>query len=74
MNFAFLYNLIFKPYPLSSPLAPLGRGIDICPRGLFCPKFNAKKLLFEAFFGIVRILTTVIIGINEIQTVCLQPE
>ncbi len=31
------------------------------------------KNLFEAFFGIVRILTTVIIGINEIQTVCLQP-
>ncbi len=29
-----------------------GRGEDICPHGLFCPKFDAEKLLFKAFFGI----------------------
>ncbi len=57
--FLFLYNLIFKPDHLSSPLAPLWGEIDICPRGLFYPIFNTEKLLFEAFFGIVHILTTV---------------
>ncbi len=49
--FPFLNNLIFKPYHLSSHLTPLqGGGIDIGPRWLFCPKFDAEKLLFEAFF------------------------
>ncbi len=57
--FLFLYNLIFKPYHLSSSLAPLREEIDICSRGLFCPKFDAEKLLFEAFLGIMRILTAV---------------
>ncbi len=57
--FPFLYNLIFKPYHLSSPLAPLWEVIGICPRAFFCPKFDPEKLLFEAFFGIVHILTTV---------------
>ncbi len=71
-NFPILYHLIFKPY-LSSPLAPLQGEIDIHPRRLFCPKFDAKKLLFDAFFGIMHILITIIIGIDEIQTVCLQP-
>ncbi len=51
-----VYNLIFKPYHLSSPLAPLWGGeIVICPRRLFCPKFYVKKLLFEAFFRIMCI-------------------
>ncbi len=54
-----LYNLIFQPYHLLSPLAPLLGEIDIRPRWPFCPKFDAEKLLFKAFFGIVRILTTV---------------
>ncbi len=43
------------PYNLPSPLAPLQWEIDKRPRGLLCPKFDAKKLLFEAFFGILRI-------------------
>ncbi len=58
--FLFLYNLIFKPYYLSSPLPPLQGKIDICPRGLFCPKFDAKKLLFEAFFIIMHIFGSVL--------------
>ncbi len=29
--------------------------IDICPRGFFCPKFDTEKLLYEAFFEILRI-------------------
>ncbi len=48
--FPLLSNLKFKPYHLSSPLAPLWGGIDLCACGLFCPKFDAEKLLFEAFF------------------------
>ncbi len=50
-NFLFLYQLIFKPYHLSSPLTPLWGVMNICPRGLFCPKFDAEKLVFEAFFS-----------------------
>ncbi len=57
--FPFLYNLIFKPYHVSSPVAPLRGEIVICPRRLFCLKFDAEKLLFEAFYGTVHILTTV---------------
>ncbi len=53
-NFPFLYNLIFKPY-LSSPVAPIQGEIDIYPNGFFCPKSDAEKLLFEAFFGIMHI-------------------
>ncbi len=56
--FPFLYNLIFKPYP-SSPLPPLWGEIDIRPRRLPCLKFDAEKLLFEAFFGILRIFGSV---------------
>ncbi len=56
--FLFLYNLIFQPYHLSSPQLNSGR-IDICPRGLFCPKFGAEKLLLDAFFGILRIFASV---------------
>ncbi len=51
----FLYNFIFKPYNLLNPLAPLQGEIDICPRRLFCPKFDVQKLLFEAFLGIMHI-------------------
>ncbi len=54
-----LYNFIFKPYHLLSPLAPLQGEIDICPRKLFCPKFDAEKLLFEAFFGIMHIFGSI---------------
>ncbi len=57
--FPFLYNLIFKPYHLSSPLAPFQGEIDICPCGLFCPKFDAEKLLFKPFFEITRIFGSV---------------
>ncbi len=57
-NFPILYHLILKPH-FSSPLAPLQGEIDICPHRLFSPKFDAKKLLFEAFFEILHILTTV---------------
>ncbi len=59
--FPFLYNLIFKPYHVSSIVAPLwgGGDIDICPRRLFCPKFDAEKLSFEAFFGILHIFGSV---------------
>ncbi len=57
--FPFLYNLIFKPYHLSSPLASLQREMDICPRRLFCPKFDAEKLFFEAFLGKLRIFGSV---------------
>ncbi len=48
-NFPFLYNLIFQPYHLSSPLAPPQEEIHICPRELLCLKFNTKKLLSKAF-------------------------
>ncbi len=58
-NFPFLYNLIFKPYHISRPLATLRGKIDICPRALSCPKFDAEKLLFEAFFGIMLIFASV---------------
>ncbi len=61
-NFPFLYNLIFKPYHLSSALAPLQGGggeIDICSCRLLCPKFDTEKLLFEAFFKILRIFGSV---------------
>ncbi len=51
--FLFLYNLIFQPYHLSSPLAPL-RGGD-----RHCPKFDREKLLFKAFFGTLRIFCSV---------------
>ncbi len=57
--FPFLCNLIFRPYHLSSPLAPLRGEIDIYPKGLFCPKSDTEKLLFEAFFGIMRIFGSV---------------
>ncbi len=57
--FPFLYNLIFKPYHLSIPLAPLRGEIDIYLNGLFCPKFNTEKLLFEAFFGIISIFGSI---------------
>ncbi len=57
--FPFLYNFIFKPYNLSRPVAPLSGEIDICLRGLFCPKFNAKKVLFEAFIEILRIFGSI---------------
>ncbi len=57
--FLFPYNFIFKPYHLSSPLAQLWREIQLCPRRLFCPKFDAEKLLFEAFLGIMRIFDSV---------------
>ncbi len=57
--FSFLYNLIFKPYHLSSPPLPLQGEIDICPRELFCPEFDAEKLLFEPFFGIMHIFGSV---------------
>ncbi len=49
-NFPFLYNLIFKPCHLSSPLTPLWGKIDIYPHGLFCPKFDSENFLFEDFF------------------------
>ncbi len=57
--FPFLYNLIFKPYHLSSPLAPLQKEMDICLQWLFCPKFDAEKLLFEAILGILCIFRSV---------------
>ncbi len=37
------------------PLAPLMGEIDIRARGLFCVKFNFERLLFEAFFDVMRI-------------------
>ncbi len=49
MQFPFLYKLISYLYHLSSPLAPLWVEIDICLPGLFFSKFDAEKLLFEAF-------------------------
>ncbi len=55
--FPSLFNLIFKPYHVSSSLAPLWGEIDICPRALSCLQFYAKKLLFEPFFGIMRIFS-----------------
>ncbi len=33
--------------------------IDICIRGLFCTKFNSKRLLFEAFFDVMRIFGSI---------------
>ncbi len=59
LQFPFLYNLIFQPYHLLSSLAPLEGGIDIYPRGLFCLKFDAEKLLFEPFFGIAHIFSSI---------------
>ncbi len=59
-NFPFLYNLIFKPYyHLSRPLPPLWEKIDIYPHRLFCPKFDAENLLFEVYFGILCIFSSV---------------
>ncbi len=40
--------------PISTP-----EGIDLRPRGLSCQKFDAKKLLFEAFSGRLRIFGSV---------------
>ncbi len=57
--FTFLYNFMFKPYHLSRPLVPFREEIRICPRRLFCPKFDVEKLLFEAFLGIMRIFGSV---------------
>ncbi len=59
MYFPFLYNFIFKPYHLSSPLAPLQGEIDICPRTLPRPKFDAETLLFASFFVTIRIFSSV---------------
>ncbi len=57
--FLFLYDFIFKPYHLSSFPPPLQEEIDICPRGLFCLKFNAEKFLFEPFLRIMPIFGSV---------------
>ncbi len=57
--FPFLHNSIFQPYRLSSSLTPLWGVADICPCGLFYPKFDTEKLLFEAFFGILCIFGSV---------------
>ncbi len=43
----------FKP-----PSSTLGRD-RLMPLRTFCPKFDAKKLLFEAFFRIVHIFGSV---------------
>ncbi len=40
---------------LWSLLAPLWREIDKCAHWLFCKKFNAEQLLFEAFSHIMRV-------------------
>ncbi len=54
-----IYFLIFVHYfkdvNLSSPQAPLRREIDKCTHWLFCKKFNAEQLLFEAFPHIMRL-------------------
>ncbi len=48
--FTLVYNFIFKPYHLSSQLAPLQGEIHLCPRGLFCPKFVVKNFYLKLFF------------------------
>ncbi len=42
-----------KHINLWSPLAPLLEEIDMCVHYLFCRKFNAQQLLFEAFSDII---------------------
>ncbi len=69
-NFSFLYNLLFQLYHLSRLLAPLREEIDVYPRGLSCPKFDAEKLLFEAFFGIMGIFGSVQPKVSAIFRFC----
>ncbi len=49
--FAVSINVIFQPYKSFEFLSSTQEEIDICPRGLLWTKFNAKRLLFEDFFG-----------------------
>ncbi len=55
----FLFILYFKDGNLLRPLAPLWVEIDICYCRLFCTKFNAKQLLFQSFFYVMRIFGSV---------------
>ncbi len=48
-----------KHINLWSPLAQHLGEIDICTHWLFCTKFNAQKLLFEAFSDIMRIFSRI---------------
>ncbi len=47
-------HIIFR-----GPYIQWGRDVDICPHGLLYLKFDAEKLLFEAFFGIICILGSI---------------
>ncbi len=49
-NFPSLYIIRFPISVSLDPLAPLVEEIDKYTCRLFCPKFNAKQFLFEAFF------------------------
>ncbi len=50
-----IHSLFSTILSFEAPTSTGGEGIDICPRGLFCPKFDAEKLLFETFFRILCI-------------------
>ncbi len=58
-TFPFQYNIIFENINLSSHVAPLLREIDMGAHWLFCTKFNAQQLLFEAFLDIMHIFGSV---------------
>ncbi len=47
--FPFLYNVIFQPYHLSSPLAPLWREIDM-PSWTFSYEIRCQKIFIWSFF------------------------
>ncbi len=62
--------LYFKDGNLSSPLAALGKEIDICAHRLFWTKFNAEQLLLEAFLDVMRIFGGVELYILFIYRYC----
>ncbi len=52
-TFIFWYKIIFETWLSLEPLAPLLDKRNMCAHRLFCTKFYAKQLLFEAFFDII---------------------
>ncbi len=56
--FPLLYNFIFKPYHLSSPVAPLHGGDTHMPSQTFLSEIRYRKT-FKLLFGIMRIFGSV---------------
>ncbi len=54
----FVHYYISKVGIFRAPSSTL-RGIDGCPRRLFCTKFDSEQLLFQSFFDVMRIFGSV---------------